>query len=77
MHQAYIQGKRTASANNPIQFEPPGHPNDPNFMLEQHNSFAFSAGGGTGHKRDFIGMPLYDEALFGQDSFLPQLSNIN
>jgi hypothetical protein len=53
MQQAYIQSKRTASANNPNQFEfDPANfinnANDPNFM--QENNFSNSIRGSTNQK---------------------------
>lgn len=57
------------------------HPNDPNFVLDAQNSFTYSIGAGTNHKRDMRMMPQYDDLMFQQDinnsSFLPQLNKIN
>ena len=47
---AYMQSKRTASANNPAQLDFEGHHN---FLPPQENtanSFSYSVGGNTGNK---------------------------
>ena len=73
MQQAYMQSKRTASANT---YEIDPSQGDPNFMHGQGN-FSYSVGGGTNHKnRSYV--PQFDDMMFpptdlNGSNFLPQL----
>ena len=87
MQQAYNQSKRTASANNPPQFEIE-NPNllpGQNFVSDHNpaNSFSYSVGGYTGGKatREQRMLAQFDDAQsFQQDlngsSFLPKLQKV-